>query len=524
MSFTPRQFDLVDLRSRFPETVARISALENGESHLRRIHEIEQRWQKARSAPEETPETIEFIDRSCVVDTVDFDIIYAGGTLGLLHAAVMSRRYRRKVLVVDAHRVGETHRDWNISDEELRAFVRVGLFSEEEIEQAVVNRYRTGFVKFSDTNSSVKTPKLFMDNVLDVAIDANVLLELAKDKLIDAGSVVLDGHLLKDTKVFKNCVEVSLEDSASGTLKTLRAKLLCDATGTNSDISRQLNRGRSITHICPTVGTVATGFVHGKAEDEVDFDIGEILVSTEDITDGRQLIWEGFAGSREKDEYTTYLFFYDSVESAADKSLFPLFEEYFRKLSTYKKPGPNWKVVKPVYGYIPSIHHHTWKNAKRTAADRILLIGDAAGLSSPLTFCGFGSHVRNLERLTEMTETAFKQNAFNEMSLSEINAYEANVSQMASLAEFMRPMPQSESFVVNETMNAVMKALENLDPEIRKQLFQDRVTFKSFAKVLKETATLHPKVFKLMFEHLGVKGAFWWIANIAKAAIEERSK
>lgn len=524
MPFTPRQFDLSYLRSRFPETVARISELEDGESHLRRIHEIDQRWQKARSAREETPQTIEFTERNYGVDVFDFDIIYAGGTLGLLHAAVMSHRYRRKVLVVDAHRVGETHRDWNISDEELQSFIRVGLFSEEEIEKAVVNRYRTGFVKFSDTNSSIKTPKLFMDKVLDVAIDANILLEHAKEKLIRSGSVVLDRHLLRQSRVFRDCVEVTLEDCGSGTSKTLRAKLLCDATGTNSDISRQLNSGRSITHICPTVGTVSTGFIHGKADDEVDFDIGEILVSTEDITEGRQLIWEGFAGSREKDEYTTYLFFYDSVDSPADKSLFPLFEEYFRKLSTYKKPGPNWKVVKPVYGYIPSIHHHTWKNAKRTAADRILLIGDAAGLSSPLTFCGFGSHVRNLERLTEMTETAFNNNAFDEGSLAEINAYEANVSQMASLAEFMRPMPRSESFVVNETMNAVMKALENLAPEIRKQLFQDRVTFKSFAKVLKETATLHPKVFKLMFEHLGVKGAFWWIANIAKAALEERSK
>jgi len=523
MTFTPEQFDLRLLSRKFPETVSRILELENGEDHLRRIHRIEQRWQRARFSPDQTAETIEFANRNSNIDHVDFEIIYAGGTLGLLHAAVMSHCYGRKVLVVDAHRVAETHRDWNISDEELEAFIRVGLFSKEEIETAVVNRYKTGFVKFSDTNSSVKTSKLFMDNVLDVAIDANILLELAKRKLVVSGSSFLDQHLLKSAVVFRDGITVDLEDLGSGEVKTFKAELLCDATGTNSEISRQLNRGRSITHICPTVGTVATGFLRGSADDEVDFDIGEILVSTEDITEGRQLIWEGFAGSREKDEYTTYLFFYDSVGSPADKSLFPLFEEYFSKLPSYKKPGPNWRIIKPVYGYIPSIHHHSWKNAKRTSADRIVLIGDAAGLSSPLTFCGFGSHVRNLERLTANTEAAFLRGAFDEKSLGEINAYEANVSQMASLAEFMRPMPNSDSFIVNETMNAVMKALENLDPEIRRQLFQDRVRFKSFVKVLKETATLHPKVFKLMFEHLGVKGAFWWIANIAKAALKERS-
>jgi lycopene cyclase CruA len=524
MPFTSELFDLSRLREHFPETVRQFLGLENGEKHLERIHRIEQRWHQSRSPRFQSPQIVEFLNNQNDSRPNDWEIIYAGGTLGLLHAAVMSHCYGRKVLVVDAHRVAETHRDWNISDEELEAFIRVGLFSKEEIETAVVNRYKTGFVKFSDTNSSVKTSKLFMDNVLDVAIDANILLELAKRKLVGSGSSFLDQHLLKSAVVFRDGITVDLEDLGSGEVKTFKAELLCDATGTNSEISRQLNRGRSITHICPTVGTVATGFLHGSADDEVDFDIGEILVSTEDITEGRQLIWEGFAGSREKDEYTTYLFFYDSVGSPADKSLFPLFEEYFSKLPSYKKPGPNWRIIKPVYGYIPSIHHHSWKNAKRTSADRILLIGDAAGLSSPLTFCGFGSHVRNLERLTEKTEEVFGKDSFDEKTLADINAYEANVSQMASLAEFMRPMPNSDSFVVNETMNAVMKALEGLEPQIRRQMFRDQVRFKSFVKVLKETASLHPKVFRLMFEHLGVKGAFWWIANIAKAALSEKSK
>jgi hypothetical protein len=84
----------------------------------------------------------------------------------------------------------------------------------------------------------------------------------------------------------------------------------------------------------------ARGFKRGdieKNEKAVDFSVGEILVSTEDISDNRQLIWEGFAGNPTKDEYTTYLFFYDSVESKADKSLFRLFEDYFEKLPDYKK-------------------------------------------------------------------------------------------------------------------------------------------------------------------------------------------
>ena len=225
-----------------------------------------------------------------------------------------------------------------------------------------------------------------------------------------------------------------------------------------------------------------------------------------------------------KDEYTTYLFFYDSVESRADKSLFRLFEDYFEKLPDYKEKNGAWCVVKPVFGYIPSVHHRGWNNIKKTAADRILLVGDAAGLSSPLTFCGFGSHVRNLRRLTDLTEKSFRENLLDEKTLSAINAYEPRVAQMSSLAEFMRPIEKGKSSAVNETMNAVMSALSSLDTSISQEMFQDRISFRSFKKVLAKTAKIHPQVFKKMFGHLGAKGAFWWIANIAEAAWHEKSK
>lgn len=518
-----QSFDLAELRRKFPLLVENLAYLPDREAHLKRIWEIEKRWNDFRENPDKVEESVFF--NSALNDSEtqeEFEIIYAGGTLGLLHAAVMALKHKRKVLVFDSHKVGKTHRDWNISDEELQEFIKAELFTAEEIENAVVNRYKTGFVKFFDGNSKIKTPPLFMDNVLDVAVEADILLELAVKKLKQTDSKIINELRFVRAFVQKDKVLVECEDVKTAKRKTFSAKLFVDATGTNSPVSRQLNEGKSITHVCPTVGTVAKGFRHGTHEKEVDFSIGEILVSTEDATDSRQLIWEGFAGNPSKDEYTTYLFFYDSVESKADKSLFRLFEEYFEKLPTYKEKNGAWRVIKPVYGYIPSIHHHGWNNIKKTAAERILLIGDAAGLSSPLTFCGFGSHVRNLRKLTELTENALKDNDFSDNFLAKINAYEPRVSQMASLAEFMRPMEKSDSAVVNETMNAVMSALSSLDNEISREMFQDRISFASFRKVLLKTAKIHPKVFKLMFEHLGVKGAFWWVANIAEAAFREK--
>jgi lycopene cyclase CruA len=199
-----------------------------------------------------------------------------------------------------------------------------------------------------------------------------------------------------------------------------------------------------------------------------------------------------------------------------------LFENYFEKLPDYKEKTGAWRVVKPVFGYIPSVHHLGWNNVKKTAVDRVLLVGDAAGLSSPLTFCGFGSHVRNLRRLTALTEKSLRENLFDEKTLAQINAYEPRVAQMSSLAEFMRPTENGRSSAVNETMNAVMSALSDLDANISQEMFQDRISFASFKKVLAKTAKTHPAVFKKMFEHLGFKGAFWWIANIIEAAIDEK--
>jgi lycopene cyclase CruA len=521
--------DLGYFRRRYPELVTNFGALPRREEWLRRIWELDERWQKAWETHGGESPAEEAIVRGAPPAGLsiegEFDIIYAGGVLGLLHAAVMASRYKRRVLVFDAHDVGRTHRDWNISDEELREFGRAGLFTQEEIERAVVNRYRAGFVKFHDAASRVKAERLWMNGVLDVAVDADTLLRLAAEKLRARGPdscALMDGVRFVRAYVEPHRVTVEVED-VRGVRRLFAARLFVDSTGTNSAIARQLNGGRAMTHVCPTVGTVASGFVRGEDEpDKVDFSVGEILVSTEDASEHRQLIWEGFAGAPARDEYTTYLFFYDAVDSPADKSLLSLFERYFASLAGYKRAGAGWRVRKPVFGYIPSFHRQGWRKRKRTSDDRVMLVGDSAGLSSPLTFCGFGSHVRNLRRLTHLTNLALEADLTDAASLSEVSAYEPRVAQMASLAEFLRPAPKGAPGSVNETLNAVMAALHTLDERVRRELFQDRMTFGALKSLLGHTAKLYPRIFTRVREHLGARGTLWWVAGIAEAVLSER--
>ncbi len=519
--------DLSDFRRRYPQTVTHFATLANREAWLRRIWELDVRWQGATSG-NDLEEGREVIVRGTppagLNVEAEFEIIYVGGALGTLHAAVMAARYGRRVMLMDAQVLGQTPRHWNVSDEELREFERAGLFTKEELEAAVVNRYRAGFVKFHDAASRVKTPPLLVNGVHDVALAGDGLLRLAAAKIqkSETASALMDGVRFVRCYLQRERVVVEVEEAKTGRRKLYAARLLVDATGTSSGISKQLNDGCALTHVCPTVGTVARGFERGADADKVDFGVGEILVSKEDARDHRQLMWDGFAGSALRDEYTTRLFFYDAVDSPADKSLLALFEHYFESLPRYKRTGAQWRVVEPVFGYAAGYQRHGRSSRRGAADDRVMLISDAAGHTSPLALSGFGAHIRNLHRLTHLTDLALTADLLDAASLSQINTHEARVAQIANLAEFMRPTAKGAPNAVNETLNAVMAALHDLDERVRRELFQDRLSFSAFKNLLSRTAKLYPRIFQRMREHLGTRGTFWWLAGVAEGIVTER--
>lgn len=520
--------DLSEFRRKYPLTVAGLAHLANREAWLHSIWQLDERLRMVLEngtlqGQEDEEVLVKRNPPSHLSVEGEFEIIYAG-TLGLFHAAVMASCYKRCVLVFDENIAGKTHLDWNISDEELLEFDRAGLLTKDEIETIVVNRYRSGFVKFHDANSNLKAPPLWVDKVLNVALDADELLSLAKSKIkrSETNSLVIDGLRFIRAYVTKEKVFVETEDKKTKQHKLFAARLYVDATGTNSPLAHQFSNGKSITHICPGVGTVAKGFVRGREKDEVDFNVGEILVSTEDASDNRQLMWKGFAGSKARDEYATYLSFYDAVDSPADKSILNLFERYFESLHTYKRRGTQWRVVKPVFDFTPCIHHQSWSNRKQTADDRVLLIGNMTALSNPLTHNGFGSQIGNLKHLTHLTELAIKADMLDACALSEINADKNGAAQMSSIAILMRPLEKNKPSVVNETMNAVMTALHSLDERVRREFFQDKMTFDSLKNLLKETMKIHPKIFSRIREHLGTKGSIMALAKIAESLITER--
>ncbi len=501
------------LEQKYPRTIEALRQMEGGLTHLEYITALEERWQKV--AQGQLPIEGEVLVKVPGVGDLpptnaDFDLVYCGGVLGLFSAAVMARM-GWKVLVFDQRRVGTSHREWNISDDELQQFVEAGLFSREEIEQAVAGRYERGLVKFYGKNIPESEAELWLDHVLDVAIDLGTLLKMARQKFEAAGGVALDLRAFKkvyltESGPVRSVVEVA---DGEGRIERYGARLTVNALGAISPLSLVLQGGKPFDGVCPTVGSTARGFQIGTGSEEVDPALGDVLISVAHAQKKRQLIWEGFPGKG--GEMTTYLFYYDLVapERATSQGLLDLFEDYFELLPTYKKLGQDFAHLKPVYGFIPARHH---RPAGGSASRRgVLSVGDATSPQSSLTFCGFGSQVRNLPRLTRLLDFALKHDLLEAKDLRSIGAHQTNINQVWVFSRFMQPSrPDQRPNDVNRMMNVFCSTLQHIGPALTRRFFQDRIGWRDYNRIILTTAWRYPRVFPFTLEVLGLKGIRNW--------------
>ncbi len=500
-------FDSIKLTH--PNLYSAFSSLEDGELHLNRITELDSYWNRLKQPRQPVILPSGKLPKDAVISG-EYDLIYAGGTLSLLHAAVMVGKYGRKVMIFDRQTPAKSTRDWNISRQELLNLSAIDLFTESDIDSIILRQYKTGWVEFYKPDGQQK--RLVIENVLDCAVDTDKLLGLAKEKVLAAsGNDIIAWCTFICCYQFDDHIVVQVEDCQGNPLY-YRAKVLVDVMGILSPIAIELNDGVPQTHVCPTVGTIASGF------EDVDFDTGEILATTgpaeTGFGKGRQLIWEGFPAERRK--YITYLFFYDEADSPNDKSLLGLFETYFKTLSGYKKPGADFFIHRPVYGIIPAYCHDGFDRTREIAADHIILFGDAASLSSPLTFCGFGSLVRNLHHLTADLDRAISDNNLSKKHLEKISAYEPNVASMANLMKYMCfNSATDEPNFVNDLMNEVMIVLDELPQHYRQAMFRDEMKIEELAVVMLRLGWRYPKVLMATWEKLGIEGALGFFKNIA---------
>lgn len=501
----------------YPQTVHFFQKMAKGEYDLNRVYWWEKRWREGVRNPQQ-PKQVVFKTteeptqlRGYSYSNSTYDLIYIGGALGVIHAAVMAQRGYR-VLLVERLPFGRMNREWNISRAEFQSLIDLGLFTPDEFEAMIAREYIDGFNKFFDGNNPphLKAPVLHTPTVLNVAIDSEKLLHLCGEKLQKAGGDIWDETEFIRAEITPEEVVVSLQHLPSQTPRQARGRLLVDAMGTASPIAWQLNGGRAFDSVCPTVGAViASGFEPGVW----DSNYGDVLNSHGDISRGRQLIWELFPGAGE--ELTIYLFHYHQVHPENPGSLLEMYEDFFTILPEYRRCDMEklvWK--KPTFGYIPG--HFSISSRDRTVAfDRLVAIGDAASLQSPLVFTGFGSLVRNLYRLTDLLDTALRHNLLTAKDLNQIRAHQSNISVTWLFSKGMmvptgRHLPPQR---VNAMLNTFFGLLADEPPEVADTFIKDRFDWLTFNRLALKAARRNPALIFWIWDMAGTKDFLRWLGS-----------
>jgi lycopene cyclase CruA len=510
----PEQSIFAALAARYPLTTRYFQKMPNGEADLKRVYWWEQRWREGVQNPQQ-PKQVVFQDQERqgkhLENQSQYDLIYVGGALGVIHAAVMAR-LGYKVLLLERLPFGRMNREWNISRNEFQSLIDLGLFTPTEFESAIAREYKDGFSKFFDANNppQLKPPVLHTPTVLNVAIDAEKLLWLCGEKLRSAGGEIWDEAEFVRADVAGDRVVVQVKHLPTQEIRLAAGRLLVDAMGTASPIAWQLNNGHAFDSVCPTVGAVVeSGFEPGVW----DAQYGDVLNSHGDISRGRQLIWELFPGRNQ--ELAIYLFHYHQVNPVNPGSLLEMYEDFFTILPEYRRCDLDqlvWK--KPTFGYIPG-HFSVGSSDRQVAFDRLIAIGDAASLQSPLVFTGFGSLVRNLPRLTDLLHTALRHDLLNASHLNQIRAYQSNIAvtwlfskgMMVPTGRFLQPQK------VNAMLNTFFGILAEESPEVADRFIKDRAGWIPFNRMAIKAAWRNPALLLWIWELAGTKDLLRWVGS-----------
>lgn len=508
------------LAEHYPKTVQYFQRIPNGEYDLTRVYWWERRWRDGVNHPQK-PNPVLFYQADKTMKAVlaqrqgatppSYDLIYIGGALGAVHAAVMAQLGYR-VLLLERLPFGRMNREWNISRQEFQGLIDLGLFTQEEFESMIAREYRDGFNKFFDGNNPAiaKAPILHTPTVLNIALDAERLLALCGEKLKAAGGDIWDETEFERADMARDGVVLQAQHLPTQTQKCAIGRLLVDAMGTASPIAWQLNGGRAFDSVCPTVGAVIDG---GFEPGVWDSEYGDVLNSHGDVSRGRQLIWELFPGRG--DELTFYLFHYHQVHPENPGSLLEMYEDFFTILPEYRRCDMDklrWK--KATFGYIPGFFS-VGGGDRTVASDRLIAIGDAASLQSPLVFTGFGSLVRNLPRLTALLDVALRHDLLQAKHLNQIRAFQSNIAVTWLFSKGMM-VPTGKNIAperVNSMLNTFFGILAAEPPEVADRFIKDRAGWKTFNDMALKAALKNPALLVWIWDLADFRDLVRWLGS-----------
>lgn len=450
-------------------------------------------WHDYRHDQIPTPRVVSTQSEPLELLTSPYDVVICGGTLGVLLGATLARRGWR-VALLERNILKGRDQEWNISRNELRTFVDLGLLSEAELETAIATEYNPARIYFEGGDD------LWVRDVLNIGVDPVYLLETLKRVFLSAGGELMENTPFSSAQVAPNGVLVTAGD------KTLTTRLLIDTMGYFSPIVQQARQGHPPDAVCLVVGTCATGYSNNQT--------GDLIASFTPIKHQCQYFWEAFPA---RDGRTTYLFTY--LDAHPDRiTLSDLFEDYFQLLPEYQGVSlDQLQFKRALFGFFPAYRN----SPLRFSWDRLLAVGDASGHQSPLSFGGFGAMIRHLERLTNGIDDALRQDQLRASALGWLQPYQPNIAVTWLFQKAMSlGVDQSlNKHQINTLLTTIFQDMAALGDPVLRPFLQDVVQFLPLAKTLLRTSIYHPMLVAKILPQVGIPAVLDWTGHYLSLAV-----
>lgn len=424
------------------------------------------------------------------LDTVDWDVIVCGGTLGILIGCALAVQ-GVKVGLIERGVLRGREQEWNISRQELEVFVELNLLTNAELEKAIATEYNPARVSFQGGT------EVWVEDVLNIGVDPIYLLETLKTRFLSAGGELWENTPLSEAVVHPNGVKVNNQ---------ITTKLLIDAMGHLSPIAQQARQGQKPDALCLVVGSCAQGFPENHS--------GDLLLSFTSLHNQCQYFWEAFPA---RDGRTTYLFTYMDAHPQR-LGLEALFEEYLRLLPEYQGVElSQLKFQRALFGFFPTYRQSPLK----TPWNRILPVGDSSGSQSPLSFGGFGAMVRHLKRLTFGIQEALQTDQLSAKALALLQPYQPSLAvtwlfqKAMSVGVDQNIHPEQ----INQLLSVVFQEMQKLGTSVLKPFLQDVVQFSALTQTLLKTGLVNPGLVAKIIPQVGLINLLDWVVHYSNLGV-----
>ncbi|MEN9215922.1 MAG: hypothetical protein Q6K90_01215 [Gloeomargarita sp. HHBFW_bins_162] len=431
--------------------------------------------------------TFSLIETREVLGSTDWDVVIAGGTLGmLLGLGLRQRGYR--VAVVERGALQGRRQEWNISRSELNVLVNLELLTFSELASVIVTEYNPGRIHFYPGQT------WWVKDVLNLGVRPDLLLELVKNKFVHQGGYIGEQQAVKFIKIYSDGVEIQAGEF------NYKSRLLIDMMGHFSPLTRLARQGQIPDGVCLVVGSCAQGFPN--------LEYGDVIATTTPIINSCQYFWEAFPAH---DGRTTYLFTYVDTHPQRP-SLTELFEVYVNYLPSYQGvelEQLSWQRF--LFGFFPSYR----RSPLGSHWARILPVGDSSGMQSPLSFGGFGTLLRHLPRLIPGIASALKGDYLDRESLSLLQPYQPNLSLTWLFQQVMRVPVGSDlpPNFVNDVLSTAFGVMAEAGDEVLKPFLQDVIQLPGLTQTLMGMMRKNPGLIAHVMSHLGIGSLVDWTGH-----------